>query len=66
MTVYRVHIINGRFDHVVGKAAAIKRAAELTDAPEGTPLNELTRHWGVTLERVSASYARSVGLGHNN
>lgn len=60
--VYRVQNINGRFDHVVGKAAAIAKAIEMAGATEGTSVTDLARHWGVRIGRVSAAIARSVGL----
>lgn len=60
--VYRVALVNGRFDHVVGKAAALRCALELLG--EDGPISEadLIREWGVKIERVSAAHARSVGL----
>lgn len=59
--VYRVSTINGRFDHVATKRAAIERARELAGAPADASLDDLTKHWGATIERVSAETARSVG-----
>lgn len=63
MAVYRVSNINGRFDHVAGKAAAVRRAAEISDAPTDTPEADLVREWGATIRRVTAAQARSVGMG---
>jgi hypothetical protein len=68
--VYRVQLLSGQFDHVAGKDAAIDRAKEMIklqpvlDFPEDarTWLRVLERDWGVTITRVSASTARSVGL----
>lgn len=60
--VYRVATLSGRFDHVATKAAAIAKARELADAPLGVSLKALANEWGVTIERVSAETARSVGL----
>jgi hypothetical protein len=62
--VYRVQLLNGKFDHVVTKQAAVIRAIELLGPP--TPLDltarDLEQHWGVKLIKVSPSVARSVGL----
>lgn len=60
--VYRVQNINGQFDHVAGKRAALERARQMAGAPEGTGQDDLAKHWGVRVERVSGSTARSVGL----
>lgn len=62
MKTYRVTCVNGRFDHIATKPAAVRRAVEIAGAPEGTGEQELLRDWGVTIERVSAGVARSVGL----
>jgi hypothetical protein len=71
-TVYRVQLISGEFAHVVGKYAAIDRAKEMVklhpvigryhNQRKSTLLRVLERDWGVTITRVSASTARSVGL----
>ena len=60
--IYRVQLINGKFDHVATKRAAVARAVALANAPQDTSSQELERHWGVTFTRVSASVARSVGF----
>lgn len=60
--VYRVQNINGQFDHVATKTAAIARAREMVSAEPDTDLQTLETHWGVKIERVSAAVARSVGL----
>jgi hypothetical protein len=60
--VYRIQILDGRFDHVATKRAAIMRAIEMVGAEPGTTAKALERDWGVTLTRVSAAMARSVGL----
>lgn len=60
--VYRVQDINGRFDYVATKVAAVARAIELAGADLGTPEAHLVKHWGITITRVSAEVARSVGL----
>ncbi len=59
---YRIQNINGRFDHVRGKQAAIARAIEMAGAEPKTNEADLRNHWGVRIERVSAEIARSVGL----
>jgi len=64
MTTYRIHDINGRFDHVSGKSAAIARANEMARWI-GEPLlteDELRVLYGITIQRVSADIARSVGF----
>jgi hypothetical protein len=61
-TVYRVQIVNGRFDHVATRRAAVIRAAEMVGAPEGTTASELELDWGVTITRIRAAVARSIGL----
>jgi hypothetical protein len=63
MTVYRIQLINGRFDHVSGKMAAVKRAIEMTGAPELSCADDLKREWGVTITPVTQATARSVGMG---
>jgi hypothetical protein len=68
--VYRVQTLNGKFGHARGKDAAIDLAKELIklqpvlDFPGSnkTWQRVLERDWGVTITRVSASVARSVGL----
>lgn len=60
--VYRVSCCDGSFDHVATKRAAVIRAVEIAGAPEGTGEQELIRDWGVSIKRVSAAIARSVGL----
>ena len=59
---YRIQLINGRFDHVRGKQAALVRAVEMAGAEIGTDVKTLEKNWGVRIERVSAEVARSVGL----
>jgi hypothetical protein len=59
---YRVQLINGRFDHVRGKQAAIARAIEMAGADPKTSEADLRKHWGVSIDRVTAEIARSVGL----
>lgn len=61
-TVYRVQNINGKFDHITGKDAALDRARQMAAAPATTSEAELAKHWGVRITPVSASDARSVGL----
>lgn len=60
--VYRVDDHAGHFAHVAGKRAAVVRGIAMVGAPSGTTAQELDREWGVTISRVSASIARSVGL----
>jgi hypothetical protein len=60
--VYRIQLVNGRFDHVATKHAAIMRAIEMVGAEPGTTAKALEKEWGVTFTRVSAPVARSVGL----
>lgn len=59
---YRIHLINGRFDHVRGKREALAMAVAMAGAPAGTSEADLRKHWGARIERVSAEHARSVGL----
>jgi len=61
MTIYKISNINGRFDHVAGKTAAIARANEIE---RGTGLTEadLTEGWGWTFKRLTPAQARSVGM----
>ena len=60
--VYRVHSINGQFSHARGKSAALAEARRQCGAPLDAPEDDLRKHWGVTVERVSTAVARSVGL----
>jgi hypothetical protein len=60
--VYRVSCVNGRFDHIATKRAALARASEIAGAPKGTSEQELISEWGVIITRVSPAIARSVGL----
>lgn len=62
--VYRVQLLNGRFDHVVGKRIAIMRAITMlgSSTPVDLTARELERDWGVRFTKVSPSVARSVGL----
>ena len=62
MSVWKVHAVNGRFDHVRGKREATKRARELVGAPPQATAKDMEKYWGVTFKRVSPAYARSVGL----
>jgi hypothetical protein len=63
MTVYRVSLDNGRFDHVRGKKEALRRAAELVGL-NVTPkaVAEWPQGYGVTIQKVGRSTARAVGL----
>ena len=61
-TVYRIQIINGRFDHVATKQAAVARAIEMVGAEQGATAKTLEKDWGVTFTKVTDSIARSVGL----
>jgi hypothetical protein len=60
--VYRIQILDGRFDHVATKKAAIMRAIEMVGADPGATAKALEHNWGVSITRVSAAMARSVGL----
>jgi hypothetical protein len=62
-TVYRISLLNGRFDHVATKQAAIARAIEMVKAEPHTSAKMLEKEWGVRFTRVSKSDARAVGLG---
>ena len=61
-TVYLAKNINGRFDHVRGKAAAIAYARQV-EGDETLTEAELVADYGWTFRRVSPAYARSVGMG---
>lgn len=61
MTTYKIHNINGKFDHVDGKSAALTRIREIEGDANMTE-TEMTRDHGWTITRVSASAARAVGL----
>jgi len=58
---YKIRDISGRFDHVRGIEAALKRANEIAGV-SGYTREALDRDFGVRIERVSAEIARSVGL----
>ncbi len=60
--VYKIHLDNGRFDHVATKRAAILRAIEMAGAPAKTDETTLDHDWGVEITRVSRSVARAVGI----
>jgi len=69
MIVYRISCGDGKFDHIIGKRAAIERAAEMlklvkAERPNFRALSDQDRrfHWGVTIAEVTASEARAVGL----
>jgi hypothetical protein len=62
MTAYRIQLVNGRFDYVTGKMAAVKRAIEMTGAPATSCAEDLRKDWGILIRRVSESEAREVGL----
>lgn len=66
MTVYRIALDNGRFDHVRGKHAALRRAAELVGLSV-TPkaIADRPGGYGVTIRKVSAATARMVGIKTN-
>jgi hypothetical protein len=61
-SVYRVQHQDGRFSHVRGKDAALKAAQQEAGAPADTTEDVLSSEWGVTITKVSAAVARSVGL----
>jgi hypothetical protein len=58
---YKIHNINGRFDHVRGKTEAVNRANEIEGTQDLTAA-ELIRDYGWAITRVSEAHARSVGL----
>lgn len=60
-TVYKLSNINGRFDHVYGKAAAVARANEI-EGETGLTENDLTREWGWKFKRLTPAQARAVGM----
>jgi hypothetical protein len=53
--VYRIRLTSGRFDHVVGKLAALDRARELVGEPNASQ-DQLARHYGVTIERITIGH----------
>ena len=59
---YKVSVVNGRFDHVLTKRAAVARAIEIVGAPANTSAETLSREWGVTITRITPAAARAVGL----
>lgn len=61
MTVYKAHNINGKFNHLVGKTAAINYAREVEKDGDLSE-KDLTTQYGWTFTKVSASVAKAVGL----
>lgn len=61
MTIYRIQLTNGRFDHVRGKSAAIIRAAEMVGS-DSASLRAAPGEWGVTIKPVPKAQAKAVGL----
>ena len=60
-TIYKASNINGKFTHVEGKKAAIEYARGV-ERDETLSEQELTKEFGWTFKKVSASEARSVGF----
>lgn len=62
MGYFKITSIDGKFDHVEGKKAAVARAREMVAAPEDSTEADLEREYGVSISPVSKSIARSVGF----
>ena len=60
-TIYKASNVNGKFNHVEGKQAAIAYARSV-ERDEALTEQELTKDFGWTFKKVSASEARSVGF----
>lgn len=59
--IYKASNINGRFDHLEGKEAAIAYARSV-ERDEALTEQELVKEFGWTFRKVSATEARSVGF----
>lgn len=59
-TVYRASNINGRFNHLRGKAAALDYAREVEKDADLSEAELVELGW--TFRKCSPAYARSVGL----
>ena len=59
---YRVSTVSGKFDHVIGNEASLNKGRELSGAPVDASEDELSKHWGVTIEPVSDEDRSSIGL----
>lgn len=59
-TVYCASNINGRFNHLRGKAAAIDYARQVEKDADLSEAELVEMGW--TFRKVSPAYARSVGL----
>lgn len=60
-TVYKAHNINGKFNHLQGKKAAVDYARGI-EGDEKLSEQDLVKEYGWTFKKVSASHARSVGF----
>lgn len=61
MTVYKASNINGKFNHLVGKAEAIAYARAV-EKDESLSEQDLVKDYGWRFEKVSATEARAVGI----
>lgn len=59
--VFKLKNINGKFDHVRGKAEAIALACEI-EGLGGLSERQLIQHYGWTFTRLSKEEAKAVGL----
>lgn len=61
MTVYRISNVNGKFDHIQGKRAAIARIREI-EGVEALTEADAIRDFGWTIARCTPAEARAAGL----
>jgi hypothetical protein len=61
MTTYRISNINGKFGHVIGKAAAVARIREI-EGDDTLSAAEIVREFGWTIKRCTAAEARAAGI----
>lgn len=60
-TIYKASNINGKFNHLEGKKAAIEYARSV-ERDETLSEQDLVKEFGWTFKKVSASVAKAVGF----